>query len=937
MINLKKLILKNFKSYEEQTIEFTIGRNVIHGNNGAGKTSILLAILYALLGRVQRLGKTVLKEELVRKGVNSFTVELEFEIEEVNYIVRRTNYIDNREPIAKLWRGSDSAEEAELIAEGQKAVTNEIKDLLGIDFTTFENVVYIGQGEIPLIATEQARWRKDIFDQFLNLDIYEKVVGKFGEIKKTNDGNIENLTMRIHDLEIDTNNLPAEEKNLLESQDRLEKRKEEELEYDSKFKNIQIEFNEEDEKRISIDLLEKSLNEKLKQIKNIDTNIYKKQIEIEKVIEQELCLEEPELKKLMELHNELKENFEEKQKEYGNLIKTQEKLESELNSIEKRIEDNENSQKSSQNIIEKNKKEIVDQSPELEKMDDSEWRSSVSSKIEDLNKKLEGLKAERDLIRGREKDYTVLTTKLRAKEEILEKGKSDLSKAESKIVKLDSNWEEDFKEYSVINFDENFEKQEQEFNELNLEFTSLTNQRAVLNSQITEKKNEFEQIESLKEGVKCPQCKQTVTSEHKTQIIEELKTQIENFQLEIGNVESQLKEKEIQINEYNAKKQELEKKSKLFQKLKPLEENIRKLKEQNEIDNKEFQQINSEIESIVIEKPSNQYENEISIENENGQIYSNIIIKIDSNENTAKALEDLIIKNKEFNVKKQEILETYEPETLGKTKIDLEKVNIALKDEQMVIPSLSNIIERVNEKTFCCTESEDIRSELEEKGAQFDPKRYQEVIKTKDEISQKIGEIKNDIETLQKKSIPDLNTRIENLRKKSEELEQKKLNLQKKKKISSLIKIIREFSREIVPILRHQKTTQISAKASEIFLDLVGESGEFDGITVTENYDLYVRRYGTDEDITMLSGGEQVVSCLAIRLAIAEILANQGLILLDEPTSHLDEKHVKDLVEVFELYSPARQIITVTHDNEFEKIADSLIQVYKENGISQIL
>ena len=47
--------------------------------------------------------------------------------------------------------------------------------------------------------------------------------------------------------------------------------------------------------------------------------------------------------------------------------------------------------------------------------------------------------------------------------------------------------------------------------------------------------------------------------------------------------------------------------------------------------------------------------------------------------------------------------------------------------------------------------------------------------------------------------------------------------------------------------------------------------------------------------------------------------------------------HVKDLVEVFELYTPVRQLITVTHDDEFEKIADALIQVYKENGVSQIL
>jgi len=937
MINIKKLVLKNFKSYDEQTIEFTIGRNVIHGNNGAGKTSILLAILYALLGRVQRLGKMVLKEELVRKGGNSFTVELEFEIDGVDYIVRRTNYIDNREPLAKLWRGSDSEEEAELIAEGQKAVTNEIKELLRIDFTTFENVVYIGQGEIPLIATEQAGWRKNIFDQFLNLNTYDNAFTKFGEIKRENDINIDSIKTRIHDLEIDTQNLPDEEKNLLESQSRLEKRKEEELEYNEKFDSIQVEFNKEDKKRISVELLEKSLNEKSGQIESINAGIYKKQYEIEEILEESLSLEELDLNDLMSQHCELKENYESKQKENDVFIKAQERLESELESLDKRIEDNENTQKSSSDLIENGKKDIVKLLPELENIDYIDWRFSISSQMEMVNKKLEELKTEKDIVIRKEQDYAVQLAKVKDKDENLNKIKANLDKSEKKIIKLDSNWEEDYAEYQLIDFDTILQELEQEVDKINSEFNSVANQKAVLNSQIIEKNNELLQIESLKEGVKCPQCKQRVTSEHKLQILEELKTQIEDLQGNLEEVESVIKDKEAQLIECKSKKQDLEKKSKQFQKLKPSVEGIEQLKKTIEEETEGLQMLNLDLESIIIEKPSDQYDNEISIETEKVQIYSNTIIKLDNIENSAQRMAELISKNEELKIKRQEILESYEPEKLEKARVELEQISHCLKNEQIVIPSLASIIERVNEKAICYTELENARSKLEEEKANFDSSRYQEISKEKDAISQKIGEIKNDIETLQSQIIPNLETRIQNLREKLTELDQKKEDLQKKKKLSSLIMTIRKFCKEIAPILRHQKTSQISAKASEIFLDLVGEAGEFDGITVTENYDLYVKRYGAEEDITMLSGGEQVISCLAIRLAIAETLADQGLILLDEPTSHLDERHVKDLVEVFELYSPARQIITVTHDNEFEKIADSLIQVYKENGISQIL
>ena len=137
MIFLKTLRLMDFQSYEDEEIEFEDGRNVIHGLNGAGKTTILKAILYALLGRVQRLGKTVHKKDLVRKGKNSFTVEMEFEIDGEEYTVQRKNYVSGREATAKLWRGD------ELISEKQQNVTREITDLLGIEITTFENVIYI--------------------------------------------------------------------------------------------------------------------------------------------------------------------------------------------------------------------------------------------------------------------------------------------------------------------------------------------------------------------------------------------------------------------------------------------------------------------------------------------------------------------------------------------------------------------------------------------------------------------------------------------------------------------------------------------------------------------------------------------------------------------------------------------------------------------------
>ena len=45
---IKKLILKNFKSHKNTTIEFNKGITIIVGENGVGKSSILEGITYAL-------------------------------------------------------------------------------------------------------------------------------------------------------------------------------------------------------------------------------------------------------------------------------------------------------------------------------------------------------------------------------------------------------------------------------------------------------------------------------------------------------------------------------------------------------------------------------------------------------------------------------------------------------------------------------------------------------------------------------------------------------------------------------------------------------------------------------------------------------------------------------------------------------------------------
>ena len=63
---------------------------------------------------------------------------------------------------------------------------------------------------------------------------------------------------------------------------------------------------------------------------------------------------------------------------------------------------------------------------------------------------------------------------------------------------------------------------------------------------------------------------------------------------------------------------------------------------------------------------------------------------------------------------------------------------------------------------------------------------------------------------------------------------------------------------------------------------------------------------------------------------------NIETILLDEPTIHLDSYRRQELISVLRSMSVIPQMLIVTHDDELENAADTLIRVIKEDGISNV-
>ncbi|NNL59033.1 MAG: SMC family ATPase [Nitrosopumilus sp.] len=134
------------------------------------------------------------------------------------------------------------------------------------------------------------------------------------------------------------------------------------------------------------------------------------------------------------------------------------------------------------------------------------------------------------------------------------------------------------------------------------------------------------------------------------------------------------------------------------------------------------------------------------------------------------------------------------------------------------------------------------------------------------------------------------------------------------------------FSRDgpVATSLRSWALNTISIKSSE-YLTLL--NSKIQRIVLSEkSRDISIACFSKNEtlDLESLSGGEKVSVALALRLGMASLLgtSNLNLIILDEPTTHLDAERKKSLVGVLSQLSDISnletpmQFLIITHDSE---------------------
>lgn len=256
----KKIRLKNIRSYREQEIEFPEGAVLLSGDVGSGKTSILLAIEYALFG----LQPGQRGSSLLANGADYGEISLEMDINGINVIIdrglKRSSKSVNQDFAAITINGARFESSVTEVKVKILELLNYPSDFVRKNNLVYKYTVYTPQEEMKQIILEDTEVRLDVLRHVFGIDKYKRI-----------QENLQRLTSIIRD-----------ESRYLQAETALIDSKKSDLESSAKF--IKILESKTQEKKGEISKLNSEVTVKEKELESLQKLVserenFKKEIE----------------------------------------------------------------------------------------------------------------------------------------------------------------------------------------------------------------------------------------------------------------------------------------------------------------------------------------------------------------------------------------------------------------------------------------------------------------------------------------------------------------------------------------------------------------------------------------------------------------------------------------------------------------------------------
>ena len=179
---IRSIELVNFLSHSDTKLEFDDNATVFVGQNGAGKSSIIDAITFALFGEHTRKNN----KSLIRRGANQGFAKIEFSANGKNYQALRK--IDSKGALTAQFSENVNGE-LKTIAEGERkqfdeSMTEQIEKTFGIDFEKLKIASIVQQGELSSIIKSKPKEFKELLNAIIGIDRLDVALSSMRSVQK---------------------------------------------------------------------------------------------------------------------------------------------------------------------------------------------------------------------------------------------------------------------------------------------------------------------------------------------------------------------------------------------------------------------------------------------------------------------------------------------------------------------------------------------------------------------------------------------------------------------------------------------------------------------------------------------------------------------------------------------------------------------------------
>jgi exonuclease SbcC len=901
---LNKVRLSDFISHKNTELDFGYGINVVVGPNGAGKTSILDAISFALFSDYSNRGR---KENLINSRANRCKATVEFTEGGIKYAVE-WSMERNKSAKGSLYR-MQNGDRTLLAQGGGTAIVPEVEKILGIDKSMFLQSIYVRQGEIEELVMAKPADRKELISRLLGLEDLERawenikyVIDRYKSISDTLQGE---LTQRST-IEIEQEKYIATSQELVRS---LSSKRKELSKVEKQITNLRTILEQLKKDKKQFDKLDKEKGILEKDIEADREKLHKEEAELNSAVKAEEAIKslESEVSKLPFLED-CSRFLSQKREQELQLERLKEKL-ANFERLEKTLEEN---QKEHDFYLE---------------------RKKLQTEKGNERKKLEGADVE---LKRALNQFQDLEKEEQKKSKELEKELTKCTKILEEQITVD-NVEIVFesKKKDFLNLADQLEKKVDEYNK---KIGMLEHRQEELGGNLSK-------LEPSEAGLKaCPTCETELSPDRLAYLInkfssekEQIKTDLENSAKELDAITQEKRQVDGKIKKIASVEPEKIKdvagelaqtRERLATQQLEVEELTKKACELKKLD-EELTRLQTQLGEL--EEPYMKFE---SAKRESAKLQSRE--QIEAEMAPILGVLDSIGKSLKDSVSKI----GYEPQ-------NLENELTALREKKQQYDSNLHLAKRKAEYETNVTT---INQELTNKEQKLDNLigAIEKLDYDEEEHSQKQAELDSQI---QEES--ELNTNIAGMEaeKKAADTEatacEKKLEALKDKEREK--KVVDDFVRLLGKIRaaygKDGVQKMIRARARPLLERSTRDIFErfnlaYSDIKIDDDYNIAVIGPSGEEDIDQISGGERVALAIALRLAIAQVLSGRvETIIMDEPTTHLDEERRKELVNILSSFFREGgriipQMLIITHHREIEDVADVIYTIRKEEGYS---